>query len=59
MTRLRPAGKVVLDADPRREFEARSEGDEIAPGRRVRVVEALQDGRLVVSLDSTAEGEPA
>jgi hypothetical protein len=49
LTRLRPAGKVVLDADPAAEFEARSDGREIGIGDRIRVVEALADGRLVIA----------
>ncbi len=52
-TRLRPAGKVVLDGHEGAEFEARSDGREIAIGERIRVVEAMQDGRLVVAPDPT------
>jgi membrane-bound serine protease (ClpP class) len=48
-TALRPVGKVVLDADPALDFEARSEGAEIAAGARVRVVEVQPSGRLVVA----------
>jgi len=47
-TALRPVGKVVLDGDPAREFEARSEGPVIASGARVEVVEQQLSGRLVV-----------
>lgn len=49
LTRLRPAGKVVLDGAPADEFEARSDGAEISRGGRIRVVGALDDGRLVVA----------
>ena len=55
-TRLRPAGKVVLDGDPTVEFEARSDGRELAIGERVRVVEALPDGRLVVAPEDREAG---
>lgn len=48
-TALRPVGKVVLDADPALDFEARAEGAEIAAGTRVRVVEVQPSGRLVVA----------
>ncbi len=47
ITDLRPVGKVRLDADPDREFEARAPGLPLAVGRRVRVVEVI-GGRLVV-----------
>ena len=49
LTRLRPTGKVVLDADPAAEFEARSDGGEISRDGRIRVVGAMDDGRLVVA----------
>jgi membrane-bound serine protease (ClpP class) len=48
-TALRPVGKVVLDADPGLDFEARAEGAEIAAGARVRVVEVQPSGRLIVA----------
>ncbi len=48
-TALRPVGKVVLDAEPALDFEARAEGVDIAAGTRVRVVEVQPSGRLVVA----------
>jgi membrane-bound serine protease (ClpP class) len=54
LTALRPVGKVKLDADPGREFEARAGGRLIERGERVRVVE-VSAGRLVVeSLEEVA-----
>jgi membrane-bound serine protease (ClpP class) len=53
-TALRPVGKVVLDAGPALDFEARAEGAEIAAGARVRVVEVQASGRLVVAQDQGA-----
>jgi membrane-bound serine protease (ClpP class) len=62
LTALRPVGKVVLEGAPGLDFEARSEGAEIAAGARVRVVEVQPSGRLVVAPagDGQAEaGQPA
>jgi membrane-bound serine protease (ClpP class) len=57
-TPLRPVGRVTLDADSTLDFEARSEGGEIAAGARVRVVEVQPSGRLVVApLDAGGEGQ--
>ena len=53
---MRPVGKVVLDADPTLDFEARAEGAEIAAGTHVRVVEVQPSGRLVVARVAAAEG---
>lgn len=47
LTDLRPVGKVVLDTDPEREFEATCPGQLLDPGTRVRVVE-VRSGRLTV-----------
>lgn len=47
LTDLRPVGKVELDADAGHEHEARSGGEAVARGTRVRVVE-VSTGRLVV-----------
>ena len=47
-TDLRPVGKVVLDADPTVEYEARAEELALERGDRVRVVEQSA-GRLVVT----------
>jgi membrane-bound serine protease (ClpP class) len=47
LTALRPVGKVRLDADLAREFEARAGGRLIERGERVRVIE-VSAGRLVV-----------
>jgi len=47
LTALRPVGKVKLDADLAREFEARAGGRLIERGERVRVIE-VSAGRLVV-----------
>lgn len=55
ITALRPVGKVVLDADPALDFEARAEGAEIAAESRVRVVEVQPSGRLVVALGAQEE----
>lgn len=57
LTPLRPVGKVALDANPALEYEALSEGREIARDRRVRVIEVQPSGRLLVvevDSDSTA-----
>ena len=44
-------GKIALDADPAHPREARSEGEQIAGGARVRVVAAGElGGRLLVEL---------
>ncbi len=51
LTALHPVGKVVLDADPSVEFEARASGPEISVGSRVRVVE-VEGGRLLVEAES-------
>ena len=48
LTPLRPAGKVVLDAVPKLQYRARSEGFEIPAGARVRVLEVQRSGRLLV-----------
>jgi membrane-bound ClpP family serine protease len=56
LTALRPVGKVVLDADPALEFEARASGPEIASGASVRVVE-VEAGRLLVERDP-GDGAP-
>lgn len=48
LTALRPVGKVVLDADPALEFEARSSGAGLDAGSPVRVAEVQPSGRLVV-----------
>jgi membrane-bound serine protease (ClpP class) len=50
LTDLRPVGKVALDHDQGREFEARANGTAIDRGARVQVVE-VQSGRLVVELE--------
>lgn len=47
VTDLRPVGKVVLDDDPRTEFEARATGPALEPGTHVRVLE-VHGTRLVV-----------
>jgi membrane-bound serine protease (ClpP class) len=52
LTDLRPVGKVALDVQPGREFEARSSGTAIDRGARVRVVE-VASGRIVVELESS------
>lgn len=46
-TPLRPVGKVVLADAPRSSFEARSAGDAIEAGERIRVLE-VSGGRLLV-----------
>ena len=48
LTALRPVGKVMLDADPHLEYEARSNGPTLERGSRVRVVEVQASGRLLV-----------
>jgi membrane-bound serine protease (ClpP class) len=48
LTTLRPVGKVVLDAAPDLEFEARSPGGVVEAGSAVRVVEVRASGRLLV-----------
>jgi membrane-bound serine protease (ClpP class) len=48
-TPLMPFGKVVLDEDPERDRDARSEGPAIDVGTRVKVLEVQPSGRLVVS----------
>ncbi len=48
MTPLRPLGKVVLDAEPALDYEARSAGGEIAANGRVRVLEVQSSGWLIV-----------
>ena len=55
LTALRPVGKVVLDAAPHLEFEARSEGPQIDAGAGVRVVECQPSGRLLVETTSAAD----
>lgn len=51
LTVLHPVGKIALDADPAHPREARSEGEQIAGGARVRVVAAGElGGRLLVEL---------
>jgi hypothetical protein len=47
-TPLVPFGKVVLDEDPGRDRDARSEGPVVDVGTRVRVLEVQPSGRLVV-----------
>lgn len=59
-TPLRPVGRVLLDADPVHAFEARADGEWIAAGARVRVLEVAA-GRLVVALedlDAAQGGRP-
>jgi membrane-bound serine protease (ClpP class) len=50
LTDLRPVGKVALDVDGEREYEARSEGAAIEQGARVRLVD-VRAGRLIVELE--------
>ncbi|MSR61538.1 MAG: hypothetical protein EXS08_03700 [Planctomycetes bacterium] len=54
LTALRPVGKVTLDEDGGLDFEARSEGPEIAVGARVRVIEVQASGRLVVAAEEAS-----
>jgi len=50
LTDLRPVGKVALDLDREREYEARCEGAAIDQGARVRLIE-VRAGRLIVELE--------
>jgi hypothetical protein len=50
LTDLRPVGKVALEADREHEHEALAEGQSIARGARVRLIE-LRAGRLIVEED--------
>ena len=58
LTALRPVGKVTLESDRALDFEARSEGAEIAPGSPVVVLEVTPSGRLVVSEETDAPESP-
>ena len=50
LTDLRPVGKVALDLDGEREYEARTQGEAVDQGARVRLVE-VRAGRLIVELE--------
>jgi membrane-bound ClpP family serine protease len=59
VTDLRPVGKVVLDAEPALELEARASGAAIETGARVRVVEVQPSYRLVVDPEEEGERSPS
>ena len=58
-TPLRPVGRVVLDGMPAQGFEARAEGEWIASGQRVRVLEVHAGRLVVVPEEESTDGGPA